>query len=312
MVLTVIALTLLAFTLVVPAPWALSRAQWVVREPRAALVLWQALGLAAGLAVLGAAFALGVAPLGRTLPEAMSTWWSTVSGGDLRGGLGVGHLVLLVVACALFAWLVGMTMLSAWRIWRSRRRHRELVDLVSAPLSPTAIRPTRPRPIARVIDHADAVAYCLPGSAARVVLSTGALDLLDADELDAVLAHEHAHLAERHDLVVLPFTAWSAAVPWLGGPRRAHIAVERLVEMVADDRACVGRDRYVLATALARVGAAGTPAGALGAGDHALLARVRRLLDPPGRCPMARRIAYLGAFALLVLPTFLLVGPALV
>ncbi len=224
------------------------------REPRAALVLWQALGLAAGLATVGAVLALGVAPLGGDLPGALLVWARGLANGDPSAGLGLFHAMLVGAGLALLGWLFAVTGLSTWRTWRSRTRHRELVDLVSTPW---------PGGSARVIDHPAAAAYCLPGHGSRVVVTTGALGLLDDDELDAVLAHENAHLAERHDLVILPFTAWASALPWLRGPRLARTAVEGLVEMVADDRACVGRERHVLAAALARVGSGGV-AGRLG------------------------------------------------
>jgi len=302
MAVTVIALAGLAVLLLGPAPWALGRARWVTREPRAALVLWQALGLAAGLAAVGAALALGVAPLGSDLPSALLAWGRGLAGGDPSAGLNLAHALLLGAALALLGWLLAVTGMSAWRTWRSRSRHRDLVDLVSTPW--------RAGSSARVIEHPAAAAYCLPGHHARVVVTTGALGLLDDDELDALLAHEQAHLAERHDLVILPFTAWASALPWLRGPRRAREAVQGLVEMVADDRACVGRHRHVLAAALARVGSAAPPAGAVGSTEHALLARVRRLLDPPGRSGPARSAAYLGALALLTLPTVALLVPA--
>lgn len=293
---------LLAAALTFPAPWLLARARWVVGEPRAALVLWQVLGLAAGLSTVGSLLALGLARLGDSPSDAVGSFLRAVADGDPFGGLGPVGAALVGAAAALLAWLLGITVLSTGRTWRSRDRQRDLVDLVSTAW-PDAVSPSRATSAtARVIDHPAAAAYCLPGQGSRVVVTTGALRLLGPRELDAVLAHEHAHLAERHDLLLLPFAAWSAALPWLGGPRRARAAVQQLVEMVADDRACAGRDRVVLAAALARLGAAGSPQGALGSTDAALLPRVRRLLDPPRRSAPARFAAYATATGLAVLP----------
>ncbi|MDQ1659753.1 MAG: hypothetical protein QOD41_4836, partial [Cryptosporangiaceae bacterium] len=170
-------LTLLAALLIVPAPAVLARARWVSSEPRAALVLWQAVGLSAGLAAVGAGLAVSLRPLGPSLPAALAR----VLAGDLRVRLGPLHLVLLALALLLLVWLLGVTALSAARTWRVRRRHRELIDLVSTP-GPTT---------SRVIDHPAAAAYCLPGGGSRVVVTTGALGLLSEAELDAVLAHEN-------------------------------------------------------------------------------------------------------------------------
>jgi hypothetical protein len=96
------------------------------------------------------------------------------------------------------------------------------------------------------------------------------------------------------------------------------VAVAGLVEMVADDRACAGRDRSVLAAALARVGsatatatatataragcAAVPPIGAMALGDAAVLDRVRRLLAPPAPAPGVRRLALTAAGVLVALP----------
>ncbi|GAA3382465.1 M56 family metallopeptidase [Cryptosporangium minutisporangium] len=296
MLTTIAGLGIVAVLLIGPVPAALSRAAWVQREPRAVLVLWQALGLAAGLAAGGAVLAAALAPLAGSLPGALAAYWRS---GDLSGGLDVVHLFLLGAAIGLFGWLLTMTAVSSWRATRCRARQRELVDLVSTPW-PNRVSPARATGAgARLIEHPAAAAYCLPGPSSRVVITTGALSLLEPDELDAVLAHEHAHLAERHDLLLLPFAAWSEAMFGLAGTQRTRRAVAQLVEMLADDRACLGRDRAVLAAALARVGAAGAsgvaPSGALGSTDLAVLPRVRRLLEPPAPSWWLRTLSYAAA-----------------
>jgi Zn-dependent protease with chaperone function len=312
---TVVVLAGLAGILLAPATTALSKARWADQEPRAALVLWQAGGFAAGLAAVGAVLGIALAPLADTPPAALLAVVRRFCAGDRAGGLDPLHLLLLGLAALLLFRLVGVLMLSSWRIWWGRRRHLAMLDMVSRPL----VLPWVPHPPlrtgARVLDHPDVAAYCLPGSGAKVVLTSGALAVLDSEELDAVLAHERAHLNERHDLLLLPFAAFAAALPFLPGPRQARIAVGRLVEMLADDRACSGRERVVLAAALARFGVAAAatdtrPAGALAVADSAVLARVRRLLDPPASAPWHRRLAYLAAFALLLAPMLTLALPS--
>ncbi len=145
-------------------------------------------------------------------------------------------------------------------------------------------------PGALVVDHPAPTAYCVPGLRSKIVISAGALNLLDQAELAAVLAHERAHLRERHDLVLLPFTALLRAFRWSAVACEAHAAVSLLVEMLADDRALRHRPARELATALLRVGVAGggrAPIGALavadGAGECQVAARVSRLLRPAPR-----------------------------
>jgi beta-lactamase regulating signal transducer with metallopeptidase domain len=140
---------------------------------------------------------------------------------------------------------------------------------------------------------------------------------LDDDQLAAVVAHERAHLAEHHHLLLLPFVAWEAALPVLPAAARAHASVRQLVEMRADDvalRLLPHGSRRTLAQAIVAVagGAAGVvPAGALSVVGSAVGVRVLRLLEPPSPLPAAARWGALAAALLLLLvPTLLLVLPA--
>lgn len=271
---------LLLLALVVPAH--LARASWAPRAPGLALLLWQALGLAAGLLAIEAAVTVALAPAGPTHMEAVRALaagevprmpvWSGVA-------LAAGALVLLRLLSVLLA--------SAARTLRARHHNRVLVDLVATrnPLLPGA----------RVLEHALPVAYCLPGLRPRVVLSSGVLALLREDEVRAVLAHEAAHVAQRHDLVVLPFVALRATFPVLRGVRTAVAEVALLVEMLADDRAARTHAREVLARALYKVGAGQVPPGALAAGGGSVLLRAGRLLEPPARLSLRQRTAVLAA-----------------
>jgi Zn-dependent protease with chaperone function len=175
-------------------------------------------------------------------------------------------------------------------------------------------------PGALVVDYPAAAAYCVPGLRSRIVISAGALDLLDQAELAAVLAHERAHLRERHDLVLLPFTALARAFPWSVLVQRSYASVALLIEMLADDHAARQRPARELVTALIRVGAAGTPgtpAGTLAVADEegaesesGVTARVERLLTPAPGLGLAALILVCGtAAALVVVPAALLVMP---
>jgi Zn-dependent protease with chaperone function len=156
-------------------------------------------------------------------------------------------------------------------------------------------------PGALVVDHPAAAAYCLPGLRSKIVVSAGTLELLGPAELAAVLAHERAHLRERHDLVLLPFTALRRAFPMSGRCDDACRTVALLVEMLADDRALRARPARELVSALVRVGTAGqaTPAGALAAGEGDIAARVTRLLHPVRPLPAPAVAAICAGSALL-------------
>jgi Zn-dependent protease with chaperone function len=302
-----VALGGLALALAWPIPAMLAEAAWTRRAPRAALVLWQAVGLAGGLAGIGAGLALGVAPLGQDPLAGTGMLAGQLSAGQPPAGLGPLNLLGLAWALLVSGWLSAALACSLAVTARSRACHRRMVDLVARP------HPAVPDPAARVLDHPAAVAYCLPGVLhPRVVLSAGALSLLSGRELACVLAHERVHLHARHDLVVLPFAALAAALRWLPWPRQARDAVAALVEMLADDQACRNHDRRILAAALVRVGTAERlPAGALPAGEHAVVARVRRLLEPATPPPAWVPGVYLLAALVLASPAVLLAAPAI-
>jgi Zn-dependent protease with chaperone function len=308
------AIALAAFSAAcIPASSTLATARWPRRSPAAAILLWQALGLGWGLAAVGALAALGAADarsgvaggafalvtrvlsIGHTTaePQRLLAW-----GLGLRLLALAAGLVLLLVLC----WILVAAFAA---VVRARRRQRMLLSLLAHgdPKVPGAL----------VVDHPAATAYCVPGLRSRIVISAGALDLLDQDELAAVLAHERAHLRERHDLVLLPFTALLRAFRWSAVAREAEAAVSLLVEMLADDRALRHRSARELATALLRVGAAGwvhAPAGALAAADGEVAARVSRLLRPDPRLSAAAvTLVAVAAAAAVAVPAALLTMP---
>lgn len=301
-----LALAVLAVALAWPVPQALARARWPERSPRTGLLLWQAVGLAGGVAAVGAGLALGLAPLADSAVGGLGALVRQTLDGEPLSGLGPLQLLGLAWAAGLAGRLLWVLARSGVATARTRRRHRALVDLVATPW------PTLGG--ARVLDHDSAVAYCLPGLRPRVVVSAGTLAVLSPAELAAVLAHERAHAAERHDLVVSPFVALGATLPVLPTVRWAQESVAQLVEMLADDQARRDHDPRALASALVRVGArAAAPEGSLAVAESAVVARVRRLLDPPDPAPLpVRAVALLAGVWLLVLPVLLLTAPGVV
>ncbi len=308
----------------VPVAQLLAGARWARRCPVAAIVLWQALGLGWGLATIGALAGFGSAGLvsssgarrlgltefgGSSLGPRYSGVAATAFERALRlvlGSVAIGQfgllaalrLLSLAASAALFALLVWVLAAAVAAVLRARHRQRTLLGLLAHddPKVPGAL----------VVDHPAAAAYCVPGLRSAIVISAGALNLLDQAELAAVLAHERAHLRARHDLVLLPFTALLRAFRWSATARAANAEVALLVEMLADDRARRRRPARELATALLRVGVSGggnAPAGALAvaasASDGELAARVTRLLRPPPGLPLPAIVA-VGVFAAII------------
>ena len=300
----------------VPGASALRQASWPRRSPAAAILLWQALGLAGGLAAVGALVGLGLPGGGAGVVRSVLHLATAFQvGGVFRVPVPVGvagalpavlmafRLACLATGLALLALLCWVLVAASVAAVQARRRQRALLTLLAHgdPKVPGAL----------VVDYPTAAAYCLPGLRSKIVVSVGALELLGRGELAAVLAHERAHLRERHDLVLLPFTALRRAFPRSETCTEADRAVALLVEMLADDHALRARPARELASALVRFGTAGacaTPNGALAAAEGEVAARVARLLQPVRPLPAAAIAAIcLGAALLVAMPVALLI-----
>lgn len=234
---------LVAVLLAWPVPIALSRAAWPPRYPGLALLLWQGIALAGGLSMIGALWLVGL-----TITQE-HPWIAGIPALALAVYL-LAHLAAAIVSFE-----------------RQRRRHLSLLELLSVP-DPDHAR-------TRVLDGAAPVAYCLPrGVGSVTVLSRGLLDTLEQDELAAVMAHERAHVEQRHEVLLVAFKAWRRALPWFPIAARAESEVAALIEMLADDVARrmlaeeVDAPDDVLARAILRVASSGSssPSGPGAAG----------------------------------------------
>ena len=269
----------LAVILAGPVPALVTRTPRLRCTPVAAMLLWQSIALAAVLAALGAGLAL-----------ATTRSWGTVASLSL--------VVTAVVAIRL-GWtghLVGTTLRT------HRQHHREQLDLIANHQAGLT-----------VLDTVTPLAYCIPSrGSSRVVVSQGALDHLSDEELTAVLAHEHAHLKSRHDLVVEAFTVLRQAFPRRLSSAAALREVRLLVEVLADRRAAREVGAIPLGRALASMVDAATPRIGLaaGAGTAELVARIDLLRCGPHR---AQALAVsLTAVGVLALPTGFVVAPWLI
>lgn len=134
----------------------------------------------------------------------------------------------------------------------------------------------------QVLPCPEPIAYAVPGKPGHVVVSRGVLDLLDADECAAMLAHEQSHLDRHHHRFVRIGEVAAGAVPPLRPmSRRLQFATERWAD---EESARVVGDRTVVARALIKVSLARTapaPAGALGMSGSGVPDRVEALLGGP-------------------------------
>ncbi|MFL4907033.1 M56 family metallopeptidase [Streptomyces sp. MMS24-I2-30] len=185
-----------------------------------------------------------------------------------------GAVLVLLVSVSMASWRRGRALLGVWR------ECRELA--VGGDLT--------------VVDDPVPTAYAVLGMPGRVVISSGMLRLLDAQERQAVLAHERAHLRHRHHLFSLVLHLAAVVDPLLRPLERAGaFAVERWAD---EEAAAVVADRPLVARTIARAALAANRAGraALSATGGPVPQRVRALLAPP----MPRHNTAVVAFALLM------------
>ena len=129
------------------------------------------------------------------------------------------------------------------------------------------------------LPHPVPLAYSIGGRAGFVVATEGLTTHLSRREIDAVMAHERAHLSGRHHRILIVTTALARAFPMVPLFARAPNAVATLLEMAADRAAVSATDAATVRSALVRVAsfASDTPAGSLALAGTALTERLNYL-----------------------------------
>ncbi|HPZ94585.1 MAG TPA: M48 family metalloprotease [Mycobacterium sp.] len=195
--------------------------------------------------------------------------------------IALGHAggVAQVVAIAAMAFIVASLIAVIMRLNRALSRmrsdtlaHADGVRLVGRPIGSDVV----------IIDAPAPAAYCVAGRPPAIVVTTAALTALDQSQLNAVIAHERAHLKGRHAYLVAAVRGLTTALPTIRLFDSAAMHVSSLLEMCADDAAARAYGRRPLLDGLLTLSGAGTPAHGLAAAAISVLARAQRLSDPPG------------------------------
>lgn len=275
-----VCLLLYAFVIVVIGPLLLVRLTRGGVAPRLGILAWclaivsVPLAWAAALGLLITELVHAWGQLDRLLAGCVALLGAAAAGG--RGPLVQTGLLLLATLSGLaLAVLLGRLAAALGRARSTTFRHADAARIVGAPhhgLGGTL-----------VIDAPERLAYAVAGRPHTVVITRAALTALDPAQLDAVLAHEHAHLTGRHHLLVAATTGLATVAPRISLFTAGAAEIARLAEMCADDTAARGHGgRTVVSAILALTGDARLPSGALGAATLGIADRVERLLFPPG------------------------------
>ena len=299
---------LVAFGVAVGAfgPTLLERWRWPTSSPSLGIVAWQAMTISVFVSfvlagVTLAAHAIPKSGLVGTVLHACSVFLSDENGASESSVLPALGAVL---AAGFIAGLFWAAQRGLRRQAADARRQLEALRLVCSPHHELDIA---------VLDHEVPTVFCVPGRGPepRVVVSRGALEALTPSQMRHVLAHERAHLAAHHHLVLRWAEAFAVVLRGHFGTDRALVRLEELVEMHADD-AAGPQHRRELAEAVVALAGGAHPQVALGARGCALR-RVKRLTSPVEPMRSRTRVGVLlGATGLLTAPALIATLPGMV
>lgn len=241
-------------------PALLAPSRWQARYPRAALLVWHIL-FTSGLAALALAFLTAVL--------------LAICDQDGTGRLGAA---LVVAGCvAGFGYTTGVVLAGAGEISRNELRTRTRILQ-----TPHRMRTLDASTDLLLSDLAMPFACSFPGRRQTVVVSQGLVDSLTAAQLAAVVAHERAHLTQKHFVALRLADLNAACLPMVPAARRMRRATGLLIELMADDAAARAAGPSHLANALVRIGYATQ--------DPSLAVRAERLaVRRWRRVPLANR-----------------------
>lgn len=298
-----VCLLLYSFAVATLSPWVLPRLTHAGTAPRLGVVAWLVVMVSVVASWLAATAFLSVSLVrnwhdpGRLATACFESLRRLVDGGAAIA-LQVALLVLAATAVSTLSTLGWRSGRSLWRARAQSHGHAEKARVIGRRIDGVD---------AVVVDAAERAAYCVAGRPDTVVVTSAALDSLTHRNLQAVLAHERAHLAGRHHHVLAFVHALADAIPGVPLFSTADREISLLLEMAADDAAARRCGSLTLLDALLALSMdAQAPQGAFGATGTDVLARAERLA-----APAAARNRW-NSRLLLTAATFLITGGPLI
>ncbi|MFS8097404.1 M56 family metallopeptidase [Lentzea alba] len=231
------------------APGFLARLVMGGADPLVAIVAWLASSIAV---VLTTAAGIVVALLPSHGLTALHNCWAFIQHGSAPRIEAVGGIVGAGLLIVLAYRLVSITVHSVRRRARARADHLATLHLAA-----------RRDGSNLWLAHEKPLTFSLTGRPGVIVATEGLTAHLSHAQVDAVFAHERAHLTGRHHLLVAFADALAHALPFVPLFELAPAVLRELVELAADSaavRAC-GADAVQLA--LLKVSQHGAPTTAL-------------------------------------------------
>ena len=294
--LSLLAYCLMAMFAVAPA---LVRASWTTRAPRLAIAAWH---LVCGTTLIAMIFAglllsLSLPYIGTTVASVVNLCTTTLQHVYAPPDR---HTISIAAALTLFLIPLRVGYVGAQLTVQSHRESHRLQGL----LEPIA-RSAPECPGALVIPHTGQYAFCLPGRRGRVVVTSALLKELTPLQLRAVMAHEQAHLRQRHHLALMAPKVLSRTFGMFFPLFKvAETAVARLIELSADDAARREVGGEPLAVALRKLSRMPAGSSVLSASAVAVEERLERLDATTDRLSPTQALAVGTAMIVLALTPF--------
>ncbi len=287
----------------------------LMRRPRLAVAgLMATLGVwLLGLAAIGPMLAWGFSGPSDMMPgnTAVVCQRCLDAANPLPAGVEVNVGIPIVLLLAMPLLLVAVLAVSGYRYWRKHRGERTKLE--------HALRMgARSGHVAGVevtiMPWSKPSAFAISKRRWGIVVSTGLLQTLTADELSAVVAHEAAHLRQRHHLLLGLLYGLIRPLRWVPFVATIEAAIPHYLEMAADNAAREATSTPVLASALLKIGEKSGQAATSACGSVALHAagtdRIRHLIAPPaGVQGIAPVSGMLGIAAVLLITSVLVQLP---
>lgn len=273
------------------------------RDPVPVMVLWLVSMVAVLFAAVTSTVLLLLPDHGAALPllGTLHDSWSEFSHGSpptVEMWTGIFGAALLLAGAVRLA---VVSMRAARRRARLRDDHLGLLRLVAGR---EARRKDPEKPETLWLAHDRPAAFSFGGRPGIIVATEGLHRRLGSDGVAAVLAHERAHLAGLHHLLIATGEALRTVLPFVPLFRQAPAALRGLVEVAADLAAARRCGSAAVHSALVTMSETDAPDVSLAMGQNSVeirLSRLRWTSRPPGRIRRAVACA-LAASTAAVLP----------
>ena len=249
----------------------LEQASWPASSPRLGMFAWQALASSVllSLAAAGLALTMSLPHVNADLAQFLDLCASTLQHHYASPGgfwsAAAGALIFLAVTGRAMTMTVSATLTAR----RDHEKRAATFNLIGEPDSTTG---------ALVVPCAVPYAFCIGGRHRRIVLTSGLFDVLDANQLRAVLAHERAHIRQRHHTALTISKAlFRTLLPLLPHFRQAMDHANLLMELSADDSARRTVGSTPLLQALKKLSTGTSMPGTLAANGADIEIRMARL-----------------------------------